>query len=77
MLFTAFFCENNYSFEKRDASFRNVTESYGCLILKMLPWLKLLFGDYSVRLSEPLPKTDDSLVNIVLKLNRIVKSNFC
>ena len=22
---------------RRDASFRNVTESYGCLILKMLP----------------------------------------
>jgi len=41
----------------------------------MLPKLKLLLGYYTVRLGEPLPKADDSLVGIVLKHYRIVKGD--
>ena len=40
---------------------------------EMLPKLILPFGQIAVVLSETLPKTQDSFVDIVLKFNRIVK----
>jgi hypothetical protein len=41
----------------------------------MLPKLELPLGYYAVRLSEPLPEADDSLVDIVLKFRRVVKGD--
>ena len=59
----------------RGASNRNVTESDGCLKLKMLPKLILYLRYFTISLSESPPETQDSLVYIMLQLNRVVKRN--
>jgi len=52
----------------------NVTENYAYLIYEIVP-KPLPLGYYAIRLSEPLPEARKSLVDIVLKFDRVVKSD--